>query len=529
MSNKLKNIQFYLFLFLIFILPLSAVDFVLVRPLLFPAIALWIIASLLSLLLFTGLKDNFKLHAGMGLVIAYFTYEITRDILTVPILRALFGDARGPFLSVLTSLSLMILYLTASQFSYDQKARIKTIVTMVVSITVAGVLGILQHFGSITLFQPSVRAYSTLSNPIELAGISLLIVILISGLIIHKRWMYGFVPLVLLSFTVVSTQSKIGVFLLGLLLITMLLNAFRLRLFAVAAIFITVLIASLFVYHKPVDSEYEKRSSFAAAKLTGKDVASSMLDRQQTWRESILLGFANPLFGWGQADFPNIFTKFSGRNDTELIVFDVHNWILDAFAKGGIIKLILIAAIALYYLRNREHDHVNDYILLAIGLYMVYLLFNPSWLVSKVYFVCIIGLISVKLSERREFDPTGRSKIWVYSGMLCSLAFITFSVYSGVSRLNAEIISTKGVNASRSGSYDQGIHYSKIATKVFPYEPDYWSRLGWSHKLRYFQYRSENDLKAARSAYEQALSLIPNDVIVKQRITDLQQQINKTD
>lgn len=542
-----KRVSFYFLLISVFLLPLLTFDTLLVRPMIVPVVLLWVASSVLLLTNLLSLKKSWIfIHKGILILGAYLIFEITKDAVSAPHFRALFGDARGPFTGILTSVSLLIIYFTAVQFSNDDKARNTILSTMLASLGIVGVLAVLQHFVQVPFLKPSVRAYATLPNPVELAGICLLMLgvaaiknppespFIKGGEEMGSYTVARGVALMVISLAIVSSGSKIAIVLLAACLLFFMLNSSRAKQYTTAGLLLAISIISLLIYYASVSQHYADSSKFGPTQLSETAVTSSMDERKEIWGTTVKMWLEKPFAGWGQANFPDAFTKTLkqrfGEKTDKLVVFDVHNWVLDVLAKGGLVKLAIMILAFYWFARNIYwKSRVAKYISVSIGVYFVFLLFNPSYLVSKVYFVILLGSLPVKESKSFEFslpDNNLISKAVINTAAVAGAVFLIFNLYFGGLRIAAEVIGSKGINAAIAGYNDRAILYSKQAANIFPYEPDYWQRLGWSYKMRYSFNNSGDDLPYALEAYRKGLLLAPGDASIQKRINEITKELS---
>lgn len=535
------KVQFNTLLLAFFILPLLTYERLLIRSMILSATVLWVLSSvlLISFIFFTY-KNGFKWHGGLILIAIFTVYEVVRDLTSTSIVRSLFGDARGSFLSVLTTVSLFIVYITTVQFSYDENKKSKILLTMVVSVSIVSVISILQHFMQIPFLNPSMKAYATLQTTSEVAGICLLMTGVVGRLFFIRNNKYEkqpvslsfmekfiyYVSIPLFSFAIIATGNKAAIFFQAAFITYFTFKFAILKDVKLVMFFLIILFGNLLIYYLPVNSEYAQKSKHGSIEVSIDKFEISLSSRLKIWELATKMWIRRPFVGWGQADYPNAFSKFKTQNNknTTEIVADTHNWFIDALSKGGLVKLTLLLLTMLFFIKNGAFkSSLNNFLLISIGMYFMYLLLNPSYLVNKVYLFTLVGLISMNSNRHSVTKP---QKILFIIGILFSIAYFIFNIYFGYLRINAEIVGTRGVRSTFNGGYTQGIYYSKKAAQIFPYEPDYWQRLGWAYKMRYYKTKSKQDIIDAIDSYKQGLKLAPDDISMKDRITNLNKQLS---
>lgn len=546
-----------LFLFTVFSLPLLTIDWWLVRPLVIPAQILWIFSPLLGIFCllssFGSLKkdgDNraFKLNGYLILVSLFFLYEIIREATASPPLKAMFGDIRGAFLSISMSFSLLVLFLVGQEFSHDKKMRLYAVIVMSLSVSLVSFFALLQIYGYFGKIPSSGRGYATLFNPLELAGTALLL--LISSIYVYDRinnfgvnmnaelWFRRLALFVIfmLSLGIIVSGSKIAIFLTGMIFAGYLGKLLIDQNFSKPALIIIsfiFLIMTFFAFKYTANVFNDGRLS---------DVGASVSNRAGIWKNAYAMWLAKPVFGWGQADYPNFNKTFvvqakSGVDKEALTVFDAHNFILDVLSKGGIIKLALIFAISLFLVKKLIAGELSDNSSVALmfgaAIYLIFLFFGISYVVSRAYFVVILGLIGIRgsknnrwrLNELNIFDNRLLKAVLI---IILSAIFIA-QTYLGTRKIGAEIIATKALRHIEVNQFEEGISLSKKAIGLSPIEVDYFARTAFAYLWRYKINKNDDDLKNARKYYLEGLGLSPNDIVIQNKLIKIDAKISNPD
>lgn len=541
-----------LFIFTIFSLPLLTFEWWLVRPLVVPAQMLWIFSPLLGISCliseFDSIKKNgdkaIKSNSYLILISIFFLYEIIRELTASPPLKALFGDIRGAFLSISTSFSFLVLFLASQRFSHNKKMRLYLLIAMSLSVSLVSFFALLQIYGYFGTTPMSGRGSATLPNPLELAGTALLL--LLPAIVVHETketftqnanselWLkrlFLFV-IVMLSVAIIVSGSKIAIFIASILFAIYISKLFIDRDFNKSALIVVsliFLIMTFFAFKSTVSVYSNERLS---------DVGASVSNRTGIWKNAFAMWGAKPVFGWGQADYPNLNKLFvmqakTGVDKEALTVFDAHNFVLDVLSKGGIVKLALILAVALFLVKKLIAGKLNDSLSVAFifgaGIYLIFLFFGVSYIVSKVYFVVILGLIGIRGSSNSRFLSKLDNKL-LRTVMIIGLAVVfIIQSYFGVKRVRAEIIASNALKYIEKNQLGEGIRLSKKAIELSPVEADYFARTAFAYLWRYRVSGNDADLQDAKEYYMEGLKLSPNDVLMQDKLIKIDAKINNPD
>ncbi|MBI5456384.1 O-antigen ligase family protein [Candidatus Kaiserbacteria bacterium] len=324
------------------------------------------------------------------------------------------------------TLAHLLVYLTASVSILSTEGLWKRWwqVSLGVSAFVA-FYGLLQLAGFITINQGGVRLDATLGNATYLA-VYMLFHIFIAALFLARAWiekpnerpmsafLYGgliFLDSLILFFT--ATRGAILGLIGGALLsaVILIILAPRSRVAWRAGSLIAALVVLIGVFWVGRDSAFvqgvEPLQRLASISLSDVKSNSRYLNINMAWQ-----GFKErPILGWGQENYAVVFDKYyDPKMYAQEPWFDrVHNIVFDWLIAGGIVGLILYAAIffaALISVWKKGKDGAFFFApyerAILTGLFAAYgfhNLFVFDNIVSYVLFVSLLGYIAVRSSE----------------------------------------------------------------------------------------------------------------------------------
>lgn len=319
----------------------------------------------------------------------------------------------------------------------------------------------LSLYGIAITKKPSIKVILTLS---VLANFYLLIYTstrsavfgLVAGVVIagsiflfgSKKYLYEWIAIIVLSIALIaSVFTKIGqtlplfYLILGLIIITsiksLLISTEKTKKL-VAGIFIIVISGVVF-FTLMRKSDYVTSSMFLGrfSNISAADPTAS--SRITVWKMSIEGFKEHPILGWGQDNFPYVFTKY---HDPHMYAqepwFDrSHNVFFDWLIAGGI--LALFAHLALYFLaaflthKTKGFSHTEKSIIYGILVaQFINNLFIFDNLASYLFFTALLAYISSVYSdgnkEVKDVSFDGQKEWIVPVGILLTLVLCTYSV-----------------------------------------------------------------------------------------------------
>ena len=302
-----------------------------------------------------------------------------------------------------------------------------------------------QVFGVLKLSQGGMRAEGTLGNPIYLA-VYVLFHIFIALFFLVREWKrsnglrYFYIGLIILETYILYQTATRGAILgfVGGVFILALLN-WRKKIAMGAIIGVLALVAgfflvkdSSFVNDSPVLSRFGSLS-FEEIKTQG---------RYFVWPLA-LEGFKeNPILGWGQENFQQVFQKYYQPEMYNLEPwFDrAHNIFLDWLVVGGIVGLLayLSLYVALIYLLYKDKSllYLEKTIIFALVLaYFFHNFFVFDHLISYILFFSLLAFIH----SRAEASPVWDSAISYRAGFIL-YALVPVALISSLYLINSKPI-----------------------------------------------------------------------------------------
>lgn len=512
-------------------------------------LGLWIVSALISR------KVSTRLSFFLTLILVFFLVGILANSLGGVSHTDIFGDSKAAFRGILFSLCLFLLILTAYNFATGQKLS-KLITGIALSASLASGLGILQYFGIAPYFSQSTRVYSTLINPLELAGFLILVIpVLIVNFFYKTEESSLFalalrtIPILLAALCLLLTFSRSGIIALLISLALFLLGYSARQVTKLIPIAGIVLLLYAIVLLVPVKTQ-EVKSGFLLPSDT-LTTSPSLASRLATWRIGMKMFAKKPIFGWGEADLGNqfrmqediLFTREAGSDFTP---FDLHNRFITTLVANGVLGLaIFIIILSHLFYSNRsliwqsEHKKRNEVDEYRRGLFfgvlalLLHWQLAPAWVVTEVLFWIFLSILHATQEREQkvidfEFKTVPQTVTTAFSIILVTAftAAVLWGAYSAHRTLKAEYLATRGIDMATRTDYDQGAKRVKQAIALNPQEADYYGRLGYVFAVQGRVRQSEKPLQESIVAYKKAISINPEDPFRYERIALVCQSLN---
>jgi len=328
-----------------------------------------------------------------------------------------------------------------------------------------GIYGLFQLAGKAEIHQGGVRLDATLGNAIYLA-VYMLFHIFLAALFLARegtskgaRFVYGAIMLLdLFILYHTATRGAIlgllgGAVLASLLIIVQQRDNARLRKFAALGIVATLVLVggifvgrnSEFVRESPVLSRFitlpPSMVELAKGIISGDcsaEMETTIRSRCLVWRMSLQGALEQPLLGYGQENYIQVFNKhYNPSMYAQEPWFDrSHNVFFDWLIAGGIFALLLylsLFSIALYYLFRRGNTFSNIERAILTGLLAGYFFQNLSVfdnLLSYILFYSILAYVAFRGATKGSEPlllarPGNRSFFAVYSGLVAVLLLLS--------------------------------------------------------------------------------------------------------
>lgn len=451
----------------------------------------WIIKVLVS-----G-KFSANLNKTHIAVLVLFLVSLVSTLFSLDKYGSFWGWPRVTSESLLSLIGLAVLYFLISN-AFSKKEIISSVILLIVSGLLAGLLGIFQLLG---LFLPFNFAKSVSFNTIGLVGslgiflavfLPLLVVLEISA----KKWLkivFGvaiaitLVALIVINYSIVWWVVLIGMALI--LLFSMLKkDIFDLKwislpmFFLVLALFFIILKPQISVPSRPIEVFLNQQSGLNIAFQTIKD---------------------KPLFGSGPGTFIFDFSKYKNTALNQSALWNARfdsagSKVLTVLATTGILGLIaflaLIATAIFYGVRfvlnkqSKKNDNslwiITGGVLVAfITQTIVYFLYNSNLSLDFVYFFLLAAFIGLSSEEKKDYTLSSSSFLTLCVTFVFTL-FLIFGfgllILDG-QRYLAEVNYFKAQTALAEGNLDQGISGLEKAVRNNPNSDIYLSGLSQAY------------------------------------------------
>gem|GEM_PF-6418765 len=564
------KIAFWIFLSFVIALPLVGPERnVLLRQALAPALLMRLMALVLLLLSIAVVLLRkqllFKTSPFLLVFTGYISVQIFANLQDGFSHIALFGDNKAAFRSVLFSVCLFIIVVAAynvvSRKQLDQFAR-----GIAASVGLVSFLGILQHLGLSPFLFQSERVYSTMINPLELAGFQVLVLpILVTGALylneeIEQKkatlfWIIWYpISIILTATCLFLTSSRSAILAALITLIILLFGYSRKQVFKLAPIGAAILIICAAITLVPI-KPLSTAKGFAQPEDVLEIMSPSTQSRLATWRIGLKMFSSKPILGWGSAELANHFRaqedlRFTREAGSDFNPFDMHSRLLNILVVNGIIGLILFLIIIgqLFYSERflllpwgRKPENDDNYIIegcrkgLVFGILalLIHWQVAPSWVVTEAFFWIFIAIVfgtSEGKQKQIEFGFGEINNRIVGTSTAVFAVIVVFVIaratYIAGTALQAECLATAGIELASKGDYDEGIKYCRKATDLNPYEAGYYGRSGYILSAWGESEKSEKLLEESLSLYKEAISMNTGDPFRYERIVGVYQRLS---
>lgn len=566
-----SKIVFWIFLLFAIALPLISTERnILFRQTLAPVL---LMRLMVLLLLFSSLaivlirkQVSIKISPFLLVFAVYISVQVFADLQTGFSHIALFGDNKAVFWSVLFSVCLFIIVLAGynlvSRERLNQFAR-----GIAISAGLVSFLGILQYLGLAPFLFQSERVYSTLINPLELAGFQVLVLpVLLTGAIClneemeKKRavlfWVIWYPISIIFTGTCLFMTSSRSAILAALISLTIPLVGYsRKQLTKLAPIGAAILIICVAITLVPI-RPLTTAKGFTQPEDALEVISPSMQSRLATWRIGLKMFSSKPILGWGSANLANQFRTqedlhFTKKAGSDFNPFDMHNRFINILVVNGIIGLILFLLIIgqLFYSerflllplgrKSKEDDNniIEGYrkgLIFGVLALLIHWQVAPSWVVTEILFWIFIGIIFGTTEGKQKkielvFGEVHEKLTEAFSVVfVVTMAFfgITWGIYTALITLQAEYLATVGIELASKGNYDAGIRNCRKAIELNSYEAGYYGRVGYILSAEGESKKSEKILEESVSVYKKAISMNPGDPFRYERIVSVCQKLN---
>ncbi len=353
-----------------------------------------------------------------------------------------------------------------------------------------GIYGILQLAGKIVINQGGVRLDGTFGNAAYFAGYMLFHVFLTLFLIArHKtsipvKWMYGG-AIVLQIFTLIFTATRgsglgliCGLFLISLLVAVLERQSKSLRTGAgVLMILLALLVGGMYTA-RTSDFIRKNQTLTRFASISVEAAGPRLMVWGMAWQ-----GFKeNPLLGWGQEGFNNVFNKYYNPNmwaqeqwfdRTHNIFFD---WLISAGLPGLLAYLSLFYGLIWLLWKGNPTDGGESFSLVEksiltglLGAYVIHNFFVFDNLVSYILFFSLIAFMHTRFGRPFSFlekRPVVKDEDTTAIAGSVILIAVVFAIYA----LNVRPISVsrnliEGLRPQAKGITENLAFYRKVIAK----------------------------------------------------------------
>lgn len=570
----LKEANIRVLLLFIFIVPLASPERnLLIRqaltPVLLMRLTVLMILGLWLLRVFVERKIAVNVSVFLILFLAFTVVGVVANSIGGISHICFFGDSKAAFRGISFSLCTFVLVVAAYNYAteYDLK---KLVNCLTCSVSLVSLLGILQYFGLAPLFFQSGRVYSTLINPLELAGF---IVLTLPLLITDFLWktegiMVGAtrktlstpslalasIPIILAVVCMLLTFSRSGIAVMLLMLALFLIGYSvkkAIRLLPVVGIALLIYSVILVV---PVKT-HKTSAAFISPNDTLGGTTSSLTSRLSTWRVGLKMITAKPVLGWGDADLANQFRtqadlQYARELGSDFAPFDLHNRFVTVTAASGIVGLVLFLLILgtlawknrvlLITTSGRSKPEVREVLsdyrrALFFGILGLLLHWQlaPSWVATEVLFwvfvACLFGMEEKEAKKISLELKVGSERLAVVWAGILAVTMIGALIWEGgacLKVLKAEYQGTVGIDLASRKRYKEGIEKEKDAIKKNRWEADYYGRLGYIYYEQGKTKEQKSSLWKSIVAYKKAIALNPEDPFRYERLVSVYELLN---
>lgn len=517
--NSINNIFWWSLILVVFLFPLTfstiSVDFyglpkiTLLYILTLIMITTWLIKIFASGEI-TIVRTSLYLPLGL-----FILMSILATIFSIDTTRSIFG-LTSRYDGLITIICYGVIFFLTLNFIKSREQITNLIRISILAGAIVALYGILQHFGidfsSIKEQYQSIRSISTLGNSVFLAGYLVLIIpVAIYEFIYAEEEEYRIptlISIILMFICLIFTYSRAGWLAFGLSFILLfLLIRYKTKEILVANVrWIAIMLASLLILGTaalliPIKgAEKMATQRLEAAFKTGQ---GSVASRLFIWKVGLKLGMDKPVLGYGPDTFDLVFPQKSSidfeKMEPGTITDKAHNDLIQYFSTSGILEvgtylwfLILFLILILRYMKKfHEKEELSNFGLLASLFcsalaYIIQLQFSFSTAGLTPLFWLLMALataLSINSLPRDKENITlvlpGKKWLIKYTVPIYIVIVIAalFPLYFFTKPFVADVYEMESKKALKAEKYDDAVKFAENATKINPYEDDYWSNL----------------------------------------------------